>query len=62
MEEATRYSLCPKCDACPAVVIEREAVTIGEGDNVVRLSKDEWNVLVDAISRSELGRIEDEEE
>lgn len=49
-----RYSLCPSCDACPEVVIEREAVTIGEGGNAVRLTADEWNVLVTAIRSREL--------
>ena len=62
MEETTRYSLCPKCDACPEVTLTGSGAIIGEDDNVVRLSKDEWNVLVDAIARGELGRIEDEEE
>ena len=55
MKETTRYSLCPNCDACPEVVVGDGVVTIGEDDNMVRLSPQEWNVLVDAIQRGDLG-------
>lgn len=48
------YSLCPNCDACPEVVVAPEEVTIGEAGNQVRLSAEEWNVLVAAIKEGEL--------
>jgi hypothetical protein len=44
-----RYSLCPACDACPEVVIADGVVTIGEAGNQVRLSPEEWSVLVRRI-------------
>ncbi len=50
-----RYSLCPNCDACPEVVLAESSVTIGEEVNQVRLSADEWNVLVAAIKEGRLG-------
>ena len=52
-----RYSLCPNCDACPEVVINDDAVTIGEEDNQVRLSPQEWNVLVSGIKSGALGEV-----
>lgn len=58
MAETIRYSLCPACDACPEVLLTDSGAVIGEGDNAVRLSKDEWNVLVEAIRRGDLGRLE----
>jgi len=55
-----RYSLCPNCDACPQVVIGENTVTIGEEGNRVRLSADEWNVLVAAIKADRLGPLASE--
>lgn len=55
--EPRRYSLCPTCDACPEVVITSNAVTIGEAGNEVRLSHDQWNVLIAAVRRGDLGPI-----
>jgi hypothetical protein len=52
--EETRYSLCPACSNCPEVVIGQDGVTIGEDDNLVRLSTAEWNVLVEAVKSGEL--------
>lgn len=52
-----RYSLCPACDACPEVVITSNAVTIGEASNTVQLSHDQWNVLIEAVRRGDLGPI-----
>jgi hypothetical protein len=56
--KAIRLSLCPNCDACPEVVATSEAVTIGEEGNQVRLSPDEWNVLVAAIKAGDLDVID----
>ena len=55
----TRFSLCPDCDACPEVVIDRGSVLIGEEGNQVELSAGEWNVLVAAIREDRLGFVED---
>ena len=49
-----RVSLCPDCDRCPEVMITDECVCIGEDDNKVRLSHEEWNELVRAIQRGAL--------
>ena len=51
------FSLCPACSSCPAVEIEHTEVRIGEGDNLVRLSPAEWNVLVRAIRAGELEEV-----
>jgi hypothetical protein len=50
-------SLCPECSECPEVVIEGDAIRIGEDGNLVSLKKAEWNVLVDAIRSGQLGRV-----
>lgn len=50
-----RVNLCPDCDRCPEVVITDDCVCIGEGQNIVRLSHAEWNELVEAVKRAELG-------
>jgi hypothetical protein len=51
------FSLCPACNACPTVEIDDGEVRIGEGDNLVRLSPAEWNVLVQAIKTGELDEV-----
>ncbi len=51
------FSLCPACAACPTVEIDDGEVRIGEGDNLVRLSRAEWNVLVQAIKTGELDEL-----
>ena len=55
--EKNIVSLCPACSACPEVVIDGDIIRIGEGENIVALKKDEWNVLVDAIQSGRLGRV-----
>ena len=54
----TAYSLCPSCTACPSVEIDDQEVRIGEGDNIVRLTPAEWNVLVRAIKTGELAEVD----
>jgi len=49
-----KYSLCPNCDACPEVLITDDAVLIGEKGNQVRLSPQEWNVLVAGVKSGAL--------
>ncbi len=51
---AKTVSLCPACDACPAVEIDEREVRIGEAGNLVKLAPAEWNVLVRAIRDGEL--------
>ncbi|MFL5264981.1 MAG: hypothetical protein ACJ8AH_00065 [Stellaceae bacterium] len=53
MEKITA-SLCPECGACPEVVIDAHGVSIGEADNMVRLSHAEWNQLVELIRSGKL--------
>jgi hypothetical protein len=50
-------SLCPSCSACPTVEIDDREVRIGESDNTVRLTPEEWNVLVRAVKTGELDEI-----
>jgi hypothetical protein len=52
-----RVSLCPSCDHCPEIVLDRDSVRIGQDAHVVALKKTEWNVLVDAIKSGPLGRV-----
>jgi hypothetical protein len=54
---ASTFSLCPSCGACPQVDIQVDEVRIGEAENLVVLTKDEWNVLVDLIQSGRVGRI-----
>ncbi len=48
---------CGICGACPAVEISPEAVTIGEDDNVVRLTHSQWNDLVGRVRAGELDEV-----
>jgi hypothetical protein len=52
--EKIRASLCPECGACPEVVIDTDAVRIGEADNMVRLSHAEWNQLAELVRSGKL--------
>jgi len=49
-------SLCPACGACPEVVIDiaKDEVRIGEEGNLVRLTKEAWDTLVEKIHKGEL--------
>jgi hypothetical protein len=49
-----QIALCPHCDHCPTVDITDQEVRIGEEGNLVKLTLDEWNVLVRAIKAGEL--------
>lgn len=50
-------SLCPACSNCPTVEVGEQTVRIGEGENRVTLTLDEWNVLVRAIKAGELDEV-----
>ncbi|MCP8306449.1 MAG: hypothetical protein H3Z49_05030 [archaeon] len=49
--------LCSDEGCCPAVEFKEDGVTIGEGTNMVRLGKDEWNILVAKVKSGELNKI-----
>jgi hypothetical protein len=48
---------CGVCGDCPAVEISPEAVTIGEDDNIVRLTHAQWNDLIARVRAGELGEV-----
>lgn len=50
-------SLCPACSQCPTVEVGDHEVRIGEGANLVRLTVDEWNVLVRAVKAGDLDEV-----
>ncbi len=59
MKEPIRVSLCPACGACPEVVldVDKDEARIGEEGNLVQLTKEAWNTLVDKITAGELKAI-----
>jgi hypothetical protein len=57
MEPRERISLCPVCGACPEVEVYDDEVRIGEEGNMVRLSVEEWNTLVDKVLSGELKKL-----
>lgn len=46
--------LCGSCSSCPIVEFEADKVKIGEAENTVTLTKEEWNILVNKIQVAEL--------
>ena len=59
MKESVRVSLCPDCGACPEVVLDitKDEVRIGEEGNLVHLTKEAWNTLVEKIQSRELAKL-----
>lgn len=57
MDPKKVMTLCPACGTCPTIEVYDETVRIGEEGNRVILKKEEWNGLVDKITRGELVRI-----
>jgi len=59
MQKPLRVSLCPACGSCPEVVLDvgKNEVRIGEEGNLVRLSKEAWNTLVEKIQQGELSKL-----
>jgi formylmethanofuran dehydrogenase subunit B len=55
--ERIKVTLCPDCGACPEVEITDEGVSIGEHENIVRLSHAEWNELVRLITSGKLHQV-----
>lgn len=52
-----RVMLCSSCSACLAVEFHPDGVLIGEDENIVKLSREEWNILVEKVKSGELDRI-----
>lgn len=49
-----KVSLCSSCSCCPAVEVTDREVRIGEEGNMVRLTCQEWNTLVEKVMAGEL--------
>ncbi len=49
---------CGVCGACPAVERTPDGVTIGEEQNIVRLTNTQWNDLVARIRNGELPTVD----
>lgn len=58
-KQPVRVSLCPACGTCPEVMLDvgKEEVRIGEEGNLVRLTKEAWNTLVEKIQQGELAKL-----
>lgn len=52
-----KINLCSGSGSCPSVKVTEQGAEIGEGNEKIKLSKNEWNVLVDEIKDSSLKRI-----
>jgi hypothetical protein len=55
--DAIKVTLCPACGGCPTVEISDEAVTIGEAENIVKLTHAEWNALIARVRSGELREV-----
>ncbi len=44
---------------CPAVEVTQNGVTIGEKDNMVKLTPEQWNLLLDKVKSGELTPIKE---
>lgn len=49
-----KVSLCQDCHCCPSVELSEAQVRIGEEGNLVRLTREQWNALVEKIKAGEL--------
>ena len=52
-----KVTLCGKKGCCPTVEVTDKGAEIGEGSEKAKLSKDEWNSLVDEIEQGSLEKI-----
>lgn len=55
--EPIKFTLCEECEHCPAVEITDESIRIGENENIVRLSRREWNQLVRLVKGGAIGEV-----
>ena len=53
------YTLCwnVKYRTCPAVTLSDNEVTIGEDQNTVKLTPQQWNILVKLIESGKLKKV-----
>jgi len=49
--------LCPVCGACPTIDVYDNEVRIGEPGEQVRLTKEQWNALVEKVQQGELSTL-----
>jgi len=52
-----KYTLCGSCKSCPKVISKKDFVEVGEEGNLVKLKKEEWNMLVESIKKGKLKKI-----
>jgi hypothetical protein len=59
MQQPRKVSLCKDCGSCPEVILDiaTDEVRIGEEGNLVRLTKEAWNTLVEKIQEGELSKL-----
>lgn len=57
MKPQKSFVLCPACGACPTIDVYQDEVRIGEPGEQVRLTKDQWNALVEKIQHGELSTV-----
>jgi hypothetical protein len=59
MQQPRRVTLCKDCGSCPEVIVDLAAdeARIGEGGNLVRLTREAWNTLVEKINAGELNQL-----
>jgi len=55
--KSIKITLCPMCSDCPEVEITDQGVSIGEDQNIVKLSHAEWNELVRLVKNGELQEV-----
>ena len=55
--KSIKITLCPTCSDCPEVEITDQGVSIGEDQNIVKLSHAEWNELVRLVKNGELQEV-----
>lgn len=55
--DVVRVSVSPECGACPVVELDREGARIGEEGNLVRLTPEQWNALVEKARSGALGPV-----
>jgi len=55
--EPIKVSLCPNCTDCPSVEITDQGVIIGDDENTVKLTHDEWNELVARVKAGDLREV-----
>ena len=57
MKPQKSFVLCPACGACPTIDVYEHEVRIGEPGEQVRLTKDQWNALVEKVRKGELSTV-----